>query len=156
MTVLVTLSWAEIFLAAEVAKMRAIKNLQSRLADRYGDTERMGFDFHFLGCLGEIALAKHAGRYWSGNVGNFRAADVGAYQVRACGERHHCMILHHEDDDGHPFVNALALRELLPAVQLRGWLFGHEGKQPGFWRECKRPAFFVPAEQLHDMQELAL
>ena len=153
----VRLTWHEIRLAGFVALQRNLWNLEHKLEDRYQQTVDFGMDVHFLGCIGELATAKRTGRYWTGNVGNFDASDVGKLQVRACRKKGHCMILHHEDADAAKFVGVLVDRKALPDVFLLGWIFGREGKLPvHWWAEAPNPAFFVKPQYLRPFPEVRL
>ena len=81
---IITLTWPEIILGAQMGCMRQIQNLRVGRRDRYDLTEKEGFAKHIMGCHGELAVAKWRGVYWSGQLGRLKAADVGVnIQVRA-------------------------------------------------------------------------
>lgn len=152
-TVDVELTWGEVHIAGTVGLMRAEYALRHQLQDNNGDTGTFGVENHFLGCLGEIAVAKHLGKYWAPNIGVLGAPDVGDLYVRTCSKVSHCLILHWPDPDDKVFINALVERESLPIVRLRGWLYANDGKQWQYWQAgLPRPAFFVPAGDLRPMK----
>lgn len=132
---------------------RNIKGLKNE--GRYGCvTATVGWQVHCDGACGEMALAKYLGVFWDGNMGNFKAADVGALQVRTTQRAAGSLILHPGDKDEDVFI--LVLSHNLPSFLLRGWIYGHEGKVQKWWRDGTegRPAFFVPQSALHDMSTL--
>ena len=151
----VLLSWSEVFQAGVIGLMRLTKNLQNGAVEKHG-ADGDSLDHHFNGCLGEIALAKWRNTFWSGSLGDYKARDVGRWQVRAAGRMTDRLILHHEDDDEHPFVLALVPHKTLPRVFLRGWILGADGKLLQYWTDpgTGRPAFFVPQDVLNAMDEL--
>jgi len=152
----VDLTWGEVFQAGLIALMRMVKNLQVGAKERYG-AQGISLDYDFNGCLGELALAKWTDTFWSGSLGNYRARDVGVWQVRAAGRLDGRLILHPPDSDDDQFVLALVPHDMLPRVFLRGWTRGRDGKRQEYWTDPNtgRPAFFVPQEILLDMEELA-
>ena len=158
--VVVTLKTFEIELAGHVAMKRVMFNLERHARERYGAISELGgFDYHFAGCLGEIATAKHCNLYWSGGVGDYGVADVGnRLQVRARTRSHYELPLHNEDKDADPFVLVHVIASCLPRVRLAGWVRAAEGKKPEFWKDpgSGRPAFFVPLNHLRSMKELDL
>jgi hypothetical protein len=153
---IVSLTWPEIYLCSSVAAMRIIANIRDRRQPRFGAANGEGsYEIQWIGCLGEMAVAKHCNLFWGGSVGDFKAVDVGGkVQVRACSRADRRLILHHEDDDARPFV--LAIVNDLPNVTLRGWLLAGDGKQQNYWEDPVggRPAFFVPQTCLRPMDEL--
>lgn len=152
----IDLTWGEVFQAALIAVMRLLKNLQVGAQEKYG-ADGDNLDYHFNGCLGEIALAKWRNTFWSGSLGNYRAIDVGdRWQVRAAGRMTDRLILHPDDSDADPFVLALTPHNTLPRVFLYGWIMGADGKLRQYWTDpgTGRPAFFVPQHMLLDMEDL--
>lgn len=158
--VIVTLSWFEIAMAGQVALQRVLFNLERGVREKHGAVSELGgFDYHFAGCIGELATAKHCNYYWTGGVGNFTVRDVGGQlQVRARTRASYELPLHPEDKDEDIFVLAHVVAASLPRVRLSGWLRGQEGKQPQFWKDLGngRPAFFVPIERLGSMADLVI
>lgn len=144
----------EIFHAALVGVTRQIDNLRNHRLDRYGASTEEGWRLHIEGACGELAVARYFDRYWSGNLGNLQAPDVGAFQVRTRPRPDGNLILHPSDADDEEFV---LVTGTAPRFELRGWIRGAEGKRQEFWKDPAggRPAFFVPASALHPMEALA-
>lgn len=149
----VTLTWPEVMLGATVGIMRQVKNLKDGRQDRYGASVEDGWTLHIEGACGEQAVAKHLGMYWSGNLGNLKAADVGSLQVRTRSRHNYDLLLHRTDADESAWV---LVTGAAPRFSLRGWCFGREGKDEKFWKDPAggRPAFFVPQSVLRPMSEL--
>src|SRR5262245_22339441 len=152
----VRLTWREVHMAGVVAVSRTVDNLSRGLHDKRGLAyEDMGDGFHWLGAIGELAVAKYRNRYWDPLVRG--AIDVDDVEVRAVGHRSRRLILHDDDDDGMPFILAVVDRSRLPLVTLRGWIMGSDGKQARWWQDPtggNRYAFFVPHAQLLAMGAL--
>jgi len=162
--VIITLSWSEIVVGANVGCMRQITNLRDRRRDRYELVEVEGFAKHIMGCHGEIAVAKYRNVFWSGALGNLAAPDVGAkIQVRATTYPQGRLVVHKPiDDNGRegddPADYFILARVLLPQVHLVGWLRGDEAQQSKYWKalptQPNRPAFFVDNDDVRSMSEL--
>lgn len=146
----VTLSPDEMRFATQVACARQIENLHKERPDAHGAVADRGWQVHIEGALGEMAFAKWRNRFWSGSLGDLRAADVGPVQIRTTVKHTNCLLLHKEDPDDAPFVLVTGAG---PTFVLRGWIYGREGKRPEFWRDPVggRPAFFVPQRALRPM-----
>lgn len=147
---IVSLSESEIQLAYMVAGQRRGQNARLGRTPRYGaGVEDWKIDI--IGCLGELAVAKATNKFWSGSLGNLKAKDVGGIQVRATDYPQGRLILHPADADDDRFV---LVRIAGTECDLRGWVFGKDGKQQKYWVENDpkwpklRPAFFVPDESL--------
>jgi hypothetical protein len=146
----VSLTAAELHQAAMIAVQRQIENLFAGRRDAHGASRDVGWSLHIEGAAGEMAFAKWAGLYWSGNIGNLSADDVGATQVRTRSRHDYDLILHPSDPDNRVFV---LVTGTAPEFRLVGWIWGGEGKRPEFWSDPARgrPAFFVPQSALHPM-----
>ena len=149
----IVLTWAEVMIGGTVGIMRQVKNLKDGREDRYGAPKDKGWTLHIDGACGEQALAKHLKMYWSGNLGNFRAADVGSLQVRTTQYHNGHLLLHDDDKDDDIFV---LMTGLVPALRIRGWCFAKEGKMDDFKKDPLggREAYFVPQEILRPMATL--
>jgi hypothetical protein len=150
---IVRLTWSEVLTAAQVGIARQVVNLRDGRRDRHGLVQAP-WENHIQGCIGEIAVAKFYKRRWTGNFGDFRAADVGPLQVRTTSYPQGRLILHPNDGDHEAWI---LTRVLLPDVVLAGWLPGFEAKQPKFWTAPgghNRPAFFVDNAALRAMETL--
>lgn len=149
----VVLSWPEVLRAATVGVLRRINGLKHRLPEVYGSPNGAAWDADVVGALAEMAVAKFLGVYWEGALHpqGRDEGDAGAFQVRATTIPAGALILHERDADDARFhlviVNGAT-------CTLAGWTTGAEGKRPEFWfAKAPRPAFFVPQEALHPVEE---
>lgn len=150
----VRLDYHEFLFAATVGCMRQIENIMAGRHDMYGAAPGDGWALHVRGACGELAVAKVLGKYWSGNLGDLKAADVGPYQVRHSARPGAPLRLHRRDRDQDVF---LLVTGDPPNLCVRGWLQACEGKVEGFWSDPTgqdRPAYFVPQEFLRDLEDL--
>lgn len=160
MTTEITLNFTEMRMACDVAIGYAFHNMQvgakeKGCADRFDHSIGIGI----LGMLGEMAVAKHLGIYWSGNkVGDYKSPDVGAFQVRTT--IHNGGHLRVEIDDN-PEEKFILISAKPPLFKIHGWFYGreaqHGGKDVGeFWcsKTPDRFAFWVPAARLHRLEDL--
>ena len=151
---MVRLSPDEFLHAAMVGVTRQIDNLRNRRQDRYaGLPGEEAWRVHIEGACGELAVAKWLGAYWSGNLGNLRAADVAGLEVRTATRDDYQLIVHPGDRADARFV---LVTGKAPLFVLRGWCYGREAQQDCYWSDPRggRPAFFVPQERLHAMATL--
>ena len=118
---------------------------------------------HWVGATGEVALAHSLGLEHRATIGRFREKDVGQYQVRASSSRYSrdfALILRPSDADADCFVCAYVYSRQFKfdTVDLLGWVWGHEGKQPAYWStpaaDGRPPAYFVPPIALNPMDTL--
>lgn len=146
----VALTEDEVRFAALVGMGRQVQNLFLGRRDAHGADKDRGWQIHIEGAAAEMAFAKFRNRFWSGNLGNLRAADVGEVQVRSTGHAGGSLILHDSDPDDDAFV---LVTGRCPAFVVRGWLWGREGKSVEFRRDPVggRPAYFVPQHMLRPM-----
>lgn len=151
----VELSWGEVFHGCLVGVSRRIRRLRS------GSKHRWGYDSHswtaeLESACAELAVAKALDRYWSDVPVPDHDGDVGdGLQVRHTLRQDGRLIVHREDEDGHDFV---LVRGEAPRFDVAGFLPGVEAKREVYWTDpgtAGRPAFFVPAEKLRPVQELA-
>jgi hypothetical protein len=151
----ITMTWREVHMAGGIAVTRTVYGMSKR-KNRYGlECSGIGADIDWMGCLSEMAVAKWRNCFW--NSEDVGAIDVGNVEVRAIDNDNNRLILHAEDRDAVPFVSVLVVRELLPVVSLRGWVYGWEGKVAEFWQDPTgkdRWAFFVSNDFLHPMEAL--
>ena len=148
----VRLNCAEVFYGAMAGVMRRVSDMKVGRAPGHGldPSDEWGVDIR--GALGEMAVAKWLGVYWSGRF-EFRGVDVGHVEVRTAAKPTHSLILHDRDPDARPFILVTGTcREF----ELRGWVYGSEGKRREFWSDPKggRPAYFVPQSALNPMDTL--
>jgi hypothetical protein len=150
---LVHLNAGERVLAVVVGGMRESQNRMKGRPDRFGCQPGEGWNTHIEGAAGELAFAKATGLYWSGNLGNLAADDVGPFQVRTRSRHEFDLILHDTDPDDRAFV---LMTGLLPNYVVRGWIFARDGKLREYWKDPAkgRPAYFVPQAALRPIAEL--
>jgi hypothetical protein len=154
--IVVTLTDDEDRFARGVARDRQSQNLKQGNHDRFGADPENGWTLHIRGCLGEMAVAKHLGLPWNGNLGNYRAHDVGPYEVRTAQPGlHRRLILHDRDHDDRPYIHVIS--DHAGRYHLIGWLYGREGKRREWWIDPSRAgrhAYFVPNASLRPMNTL--
>lgn len=148
-TVMVRLSKGEMTVGAMTGVIRQIENVRMQRRGRNGEAGQQDWQLHIEGALGEQALAKWIGAFWSGEIGNLSAADIGAkIEARTTSRLDGSLILHEWDrDDAFFFL----LTGCYGVYRIGGWIEGRAGKQPAFWRDPVggRPAYFVPQAALH-------
>lgn len=138
-------------LAALVASSRHAQDVARAYKEAHGATGN-SLDSGYVGCVGEIAVAKHYNLFWDGALGKLNAPDVGILQVRASALPNPSLLLHPKDKDKEPFISA---RVRGRDVDLLGWVYAFEGKKEEFWRTSTgRPAYFV--RSLRPMSTLPL
>lgn len=155
MIVTVSLDVQEIREAAHVGVERQIENLHRTPA--YG-TKRSPWGLHVEGALGEKAVAKYLGRYWTAVVSNPWTeidGDVGSrVQVRTTNYGDTKLWVRPADKDGDAFV---LVRGPAPKFRLLGWCYGYEAKDEKYRAalDPNRPtAFYVPNRDLRPVETL--
>lgn len=137
-----------------VGKARQEYNISVKANDRYGyDGDVVeGTKIAIAGALGEKAVAVALNVLWDGALGDYRAKDVGGYQVRSTPYPDGHLLLHNEDEDNDIFI--LITGKDGPYI-LQGWTIGRHGKLDEYLkRTIKRPCYFVPQSQLYSMEIL--
>jgi hypothetical protein len=149
----IQLTWYEIMMAALAGTMRHVENLKKNRKPAYGAGHERDWQIDIEGCLGECALAKYLGLYWSGK-GTFRGSDVGKFEVRTAAKQHYKLILHPTDDDDKIFWLACGLNG---NYTIKGWILAKDGKKEEYWGDNagnNRPAYWVPQSELKPLQLL--
>jgi hypothetical protein len=140
---IITLSDFWLARAREVGLQRHGYALQAGLK-HYGNKADDSDSHHVVGAIAECAVAKYLNLPWRANVGNIHGVDVGdAVEVRARrvpGTGTDLAIRPHDKDEK-PVVLVFVFANY--QCELRGWIFGHEGKNVGPWNEAKC-VWFVP------------
>lgn len=149
----VSLTQAELKLAAQMGCMRQISNLFKDRRDAHGCPVTIGWQVHVEGCAGELAVAKHLNLFWNGNFENLKADDVGRFQVRTADSHGKRLILHDKDPDDRIFILVTGMS---PHFLIQGWIKASEGKVQEYWSDPAggRPAYFVPKERLYPMESI--
>jgi hypothetical protein len=144
--VVVDVSAVETYIAAQVGSMRHVASLQQ--GSFKGTFSRQDWDGDCNGTIGEMALAKALGTYWSPSINVGKAADVAGYQVRTTTHRDGCLIIRGPDEKNEPYV--LCIFEF-PRVVIPGWIWLAEAKVDAFRRPADSngpEAFWVPQKNL--------
>jgi hypothetical protein len=151
----VRLSWAEVLQAASVGAMRKVQCLKEHWTPGAGrNNHDDDWTPNIEGAAGEMAVAKHLGIYWSGSLGNYKADDVGSYQVRTNTSRQWTdMSIRTKDRDDRIYISVLSF---LPEFVICGWLAGNDCKRQEWWRDGTpgRPCFWVPRGALQPISAL--
>jgi hypothetical protein len=159
----VFLTHAEVELAALIGIKRFLSARKLGRMHRYGAEGKLDFWLDIQGAIGEAAVAKHSNQYWlpDDTEVDLKAipGDVGRRQVRCRPLGRDRLLLHPDDPDEAAFVLALgpAWTKTGAELELVGWVWGHEGKNPKFWGDpfkTRLPAFWVPLEELRPMRSL--
>jgi hypothetical protein len=153
----VTLTWAECEQAAQAGIKRRLLALHDSRPGEYGFRESDPWGVDIESAAAELAVARTLCLWWTPWARRPRdvPADVGKdVQVRRRAQTDWDLILHEADRDEHTFVLVVGT---IPQFDLVGWISGLEGKSPAFWGDpysTRRPAFWVPQDQLRPIEEL--
>lgn len=150
MSIDIKLTGYEMMIAAQSGILRQIENTQRQRKAAYGSGSQNDWQLHIEGCLGEMALSKFLGVYYTGK-GKFRAPDVGIVDVRTRSRHSYDLILHPKDPDDRIFYLVTGVNG---SYKIQGWIMGEDGKQKEYWSDPAggRPAFFVPQSKLNAPQ----
>lgn len=146
MPILIELTPAEIQMAALVGTQRTVQCLQNGSKHRYGAKDTDAWQMSIEGAMGECALAKHLGIFWSKGLPG--ATDVGPHDVRQTHLSYGSLIVHPSDDDNRRFY---LVTGLLGKYAIHGYMYGKQAKQKKYWRDpqgTNRFAYFVPQADL--------
>jgi hypothetical protein len=161
----VTLTWAEMLIAANIGCMRNVQSLKlgrsrtDSLTDPFGGLD-LAWSSNIEGAAGEMAVAKHLGLFWSGSVGNIGADDVGGYQVKTNTSRKwDDLILRKRNKPDRIYISVLSFVAPAPGVArfiITGWIIGTDAMQQQYYREGLpgMPAYFVPRCVLQPLSTL--
>lgn len=129
----VVLEPSEMLTASQVGLMRHIQNLKlgrirERSDQRYNDKPH--WQVQIEGALGEYALSKALGLFWSGGVGDCRALDIGGcLEVRTTAKIPAVMYITLRDKDDGVYI---LLNGKNGNYRVKGWIYGGEGKDDRF------------------------
>lgn len=153
----VQLDLGDIRIAATVGITRQIQNIAAGRRDRYKAAPEFGWNIHVEGAMAELAVAKYLKRFWNGNLGDLKAADVGPLEVRSTWHPDGALTIYPKDPDDRVFVLVTGSNgEYL----LRGHLLGKIAKQDKFYnREASNNrrgtnAWYVPQDELYPISTL--
>ena len=153
----IILTAPELVIASTVAMMRQTQNIKNGARETYGSDPKVAWQNAVQGAIGELVVAKALGVYWSGNIGDFQAADVCKLQVRTTAWDQGKLIVHPDEADDEWFILVTGLKD---TYHIRGAILGRHAKQDRFWGELQpgRPAYNVPQgpdlRPIVDMQRL--
>ena len=148
----INLTSEELRLAASVGIARQIDNIAAGRRQRHGKSALGDWQMHIEGACGEFAVAKFLGLFWSGNVGDLCAHDVGKHEVRQRSRGNYDLVIYEGDHDDSPYWLVTGLNG---RYMIRGWIYGREGKKPEYFRSYggRPPAYFVPQGALRAPSE---
>lgn len=154
--IVVELSMYNLLASAFAGSCRNVSLIKQEIGYKGINNRKRGWQDHIDGALGEQAFAKWLDVYWDGTPNTFRTKpDVAKYEVRTACLSWGDLILRDRDKDDAIYV--LVLSHNCPEFTIRGWIWGHEGKQAK-WRgrlDKSRPeAWIVPQSELRDMSSL--
>jgi len=102
------------------------------------------FDHHILAAMSEYVVARALNLFWEPSVGNTNGVDVGGLvqvRLRRVPGTGSDLAIRDKDIDDKPYVLVHYPGGL--TFELKGWLFGREGKGRGQFNEQKN-VWFVP------------
>ena len=150
---IVELDEYELFHAATAGVQRRISSLKKNRPQLYGADERRNYwEIDIIGMMGEYAVSKYLNIHWQPAT-NKRLADlpgdVGRYEVRSSTWPDAHLLVREADKDKSPYILAIVHES---SVDLRGFKFGVDAKQPEYHRE--RQTYWVPQADLEPMAML--
>lgn len=130
---IVTLTRGEMLYAARVGVERQVEAIVHGRRPRYPYADAAEpFGRHVVGALGELAVAKARGRYWSPvHDEPHGKPDLDRVEVRSSCHADACLRVYEADTA--PFY-ALVIVEALPEVRLAGWAERSLVLASGYWR----------------------
>lgn len=142
----VTLTDQELAHAARAGVDRQLRAIADGRKDAYG-FKGDPWKIHIEGAMGEMALAKALGRYWSGAGEGFgEDTDVGGVQVRTRSKHSYELYVWPKDEDDAVYV---LVTGAAPTFRVHGWIRGREAKREDWFKSLGRaPAYFVPQSAL--------
>jgi hypothetical protein len=154
----VVFSSAELIQIGLAGVMRRVSAINKSRTPQHGIRPEVEWQADIEGILGEYALAKYFGKFWSPVVGHLDTdeGDVHGYQVRTTPWRNGCLVINKKDPDADIFILMTGENTTGRRWMPRGWLRGADGKLQEYWeaKQKDRFAFFVPQEKLNPMETL--
>lgn len=150
----IRLTWPEVEIGAQVGMQRNIQCLKEGRKPGAGQPSDNLWTTNIEGAQAEMAVAKHFGVYWSGNIGNYDADDVSFYQVRAnLTRRTDCMYLRPWDKPDKAYISVLSF---VPDFIICGWMLCRDGRREKWLGGApgRPPCYCVPRSALHPLSEL--
>jgi len=159
----VELEWFEIAMASDIGVRRQIEAMRVNKKPAYGYRDgsktQDEWEIHIQGACGECVVAKHCKMFWNGSVNTFKLPDLGCkIQVRTRRKHSYDLLVRPREPDNDIYILVTGvIGSYTKSLTIRGWCWGHEAKANPNWLHDygNRPAaYFVPADTLHDMEEL--
>ncbi len=147
--VVVVLEADELAEADECARLRLTRAKRRKARDQLGEDSLAS---HATGAAGERAFSKWIGARWECTTGRYGgASDVRGVQIRTSTSTTKRLVVHETDPARTPVVSIVEHR---PRYWLRGWIMAGDCKRPEWIADPgdRRPAFFVPTQELLPMQ----
>jgi len=147
--VVIRLTFAEVQQGTFVGCQRQVENLKNNRQPAHGCGRDNDWQIALEGALGEMALAKHLGLFWSKGV--LGGTDVGDVQVRTTPYSDGRLRAHRKDNDAQRYYLLTGINGVYTA---HGWLLGGDCKQEKYWGDLwktGRPAFWVPQSDLNPL-----
>lgn len=165
-TIRVTLTYEQLEWAKAIGRRRYASQRQANRPDWKARQDADGLKYDIDGAKGEVALLLAMGfstdsyqsftpiNKWLKTRANM--TDVADIEVRTTVHQRGRLILKHDKDafkQDNPFVLTRIVGDR--DIRLVGWMFGREGMDPKYLDpDVPRPNYFVPADDLHGMDEL--
>lgn len=143
----VKLTYAEVQAAALTGVQRHVESLKAGHQNRYAANKDNAWQLDIQGALGEMAVAKALGIFWSHSVNAFKAPDVGTLHVRSSTNADAPLIVRPGDDQAAAFVLVTGSDNVWT---VHGWIRASAARRdewrgnPGGYGE----AWFVPQQAL--------
>lgn len=145
----VTLSWAEVAVAARVGEARTIRNRAAGNAQRHGKAQGADWSGDIEAAAAELAAARVLGVYWPIVAEADSWGDLGyGLHVRHTAHENGCLILHKDDQPAHFYICVIGS---VPTFNVAGFMLAAEGQQDSYWSDPSgqnRPAYFIPQSDL--------
>jgi len=151
------LSMAEFAVAVQSAMTRMLISTGQGInhASTYKRTWLERLQEETVGCCAELAMGKLVDRYFIPEVGTFHHKPdcLHDIEVRATARLDGRLIVRDNDANDRRYVFCTVTGNV---VNIVGWMFGHEAKQPAFLSNPNdyRPAWFVPQAKLRPLETL--
>lgn len=153
----VDLTLPEMSVALNIAWLRIVTSAAKKLnhATTYQRSMAQRIYEEFIGACGELAVGKASGTFFVPSVNTFhRVPDcLDNCEVRSTDNTSGRLIVRDNDSDDRRYIFAVMTGDTMTLV---GWLTGAEAKKDE-WTDNPngyRPAWFVPQDRLHDVEEI--
>jgi hypothetical protein len=153
-SIAVTLTHHELYMAACVGIGRQLAAIRRALPDVHGYDGKDGWNVHIEGAAGELAMARVCNQHWGGSVNTFHLKpDVGQVEVRTRSQHDYELIVRKDDADDRNFV---LVTGRAPTFKVHGYILASDAKRK-HWLAThgNRPAaYFVPTPMLKCIADL--